>query len=128
MKTCEHSEKLAAYHDGELPEPERRAMERHLLECASCRRELAKLRELSRILCVVPVPEMSAGLPARLEAGLRRAGEREVIRICRVASMVQAPPTWEVAAVTLDSELAQADWGETFARWVVEDLSRENGS
>jgi anti-sigma factor RsiW len=151
METCEYTARLAAYHDGELPACEQQAVEEHVRACTDCSGELARLRELSRVLSAAPVPEVPRGLSGRLRAGLRTSGELEIIRICRVASMaaaallmvcvvslwtseppapaqIQAPDAWEVAAVTLNTDLAQADadWGETFAMWVVEDLSREN--
>jgi anti-sigma factor RsiW len=153
MGICEYTAKLSAYHDGELPDHERRAVEAHVAGCPECSRELSGLRELSLVLSAAPVPEVPHDLSGRLRAGLRSSGEVEIIRICRVASMaaaallvvcavslwgsepsapaqVQAPATWEVAAVTLNTDLAQADtdWSETFAQWVVADLSRENGS
>jgi anti-sigma factor RsiW len=151
MSACDYMERVGAYHDGELSADEGSAFEGHLRGCPACSAELARLRELSGMLAAIPVPRASLGFPERLRAGLRSTRDREIIRICRIASMaaaalltvcvislwgdepsapagVRAPDAWEVAAVTLDADLAQADWGETFAVWVVEDLSRENGT
>jgi anti-sigma factor RsiW len=150
MDSCDYESRLTAYYDGELPPDERAEVEEHLHRCAACSEELARLRELSRILGTAPVPAAPQGLADRLRRGLRPTRELEIIRICRVASMaaaallavcvvslwsseptapaqVQAPPAWELAAVTLDADLVEAEWDEAFAQWVVDDLSRENG-
>jgi anti-sigma factor RsiW len=69
------TERLSEYLDGGLGEEERVALERHLAECASCRRQLDELREVVRWLRAdapdAPDPgvwprvaERIAGLPA----------------------------------------------------------------
>jgi len=47
---------LNAYHDGELTERQRKRVEAHLAECASCRAELEQLRFLSAALRESPLP------------------------------------------------------------------------
>lgn len=47
---------LSAYHDGELKGRQRRQVEAHLAECASCRGELDQLRSLSATLAASPPP------------------------------------------------------------------------
>lgn len=63
---------LEAYQDGELSERRRRRVEAHLAACPACRRELAGLRELSRLLQESP-PAAHLTPPERFVAhvGLR---------------------------------------------------------
>ena len=48
---------LGAYLDGELQAERRSWVESHLAGCAGCRDELARMRELSALLRVAPIPE-----------------------------------------------------------------------
>lgn len=41
---------LPAYHDGELPDPQRAHLEAHLATCSACRAELNALQQLSTVL------------------------------------------------------------------------------
>ena len=59
---------LSAFLDGELDQRERKRMELHVSECADCRRETEKLREMIGFVGGVPRPEV----PAHLWEGTRR--------------------------------------------------------
>ena len=48
MERCQFTDRLGAYHDGELDAGTRRQIERHLMSCTSCAAELAAIRGLSR--------------------------------------------------------------------------------
>ena len=66
-------ELLAAYLDDELPLEERSSVDRHLALCASCRKQLASLTALSRAVAEEPVPEVPAGLAARIGRAIDEA-------------------------------------------------------
>lgn len=147
MKSCEFAEFLMLYHDGELPPDRRAEMEGHLRDCAECAAELARYRTLSALLGEETPPEMPKGMIERLHAAVRPVREYEIVRTCRwtaavAASLlvacigwlarsdayangaVQSPAIWEVAAVTLDTELPETESNDTFTEWMVSDLSR----
>jgi anti-sigma factor RsiW len=62
---------LSAFQDGELEPPRRREVERHLHDCAACRRELDGLRELERRLRLEPAPAADPFFTGRVMANLR---------------------------------------------------------
>jgi len=74
MRACEdRAEAISAYHDGELPQAERRALESHLAVCEGCRRRLAALEALRDGLRGWP----DAAPPEELgERPMRAAGRR----------------------------------------------------
>lgn len=150
MAECKYGEWLTAYHDGELTSKRRRELERHLEECSSCAAELEQLRALSGLLGQAEVPALSEDALARFHRAVPAARERGIVRLCRNVALAAAallvicggllwydaanqadastaPAAWEVAAVTLDADAAEAETGETFALWALTDLSRENG-
>ncbi len=149
MAECEYAEWLMRYHDGELAEGRRREVEAHLSGCPRCAAALEGLRALSEALAGAEVPSMPRGMTARLHRAVARAGDAGLIRLCRAISLAAAallaacgvwalspgeaaagaaePAAWEVAAVTLDAELARQGDGDVAALWLVQDLSREDG-
>lgn len=150
MGGCTYQSRLAAYHDGELPPERRREVQEHVAGCPACAAELERLRAVSRLLQSARAPAMPEDMAGRLHEALVPARERGIIRICRAVSLAAAAllvvcgawlltgrpdgaasagplAEWEVAAVTLDPELAQASAEEATALWLVSDLSRENG-
>ena len=150
MAECEFRARVMRYHDGELAPSERRKMAEHLARCPDCARELACLQALTRMVTDLPAPEMSGAALANLHEGVGHVRERAITRICRPAALAAAmvlavcafwlhqvqpagtaearpPAAWEAAAATLDAELVRADGGNSFALWMVEGLSRENG-
>lgn len=147
MNECEYRSWLTPYHDEEL-EPERRdELERHLAECEDCAAELEKLRNLSRLLARPRPAAPPGGMMQRLHAAVGSTAGGGVVRLCRRVGLAAAallvlsvgltwhaawqpapsgpPADWEVAAVTLDSEIARADSRGTLAVWMVSDLSQE---
>ncbi len=151
MAHCKYSkEELMALHDGELPARHRRELERHVEDCPACAAELAELRALCGLLSEARAPAMPDGLMARLHEAVPAAREYSIVRLCRAVALAAAllllaggalliqetarhtrtsaaPAAWEMAAVTLDGEMALAGPGEAMALWTVNDLSRENG-
>ncbi len=69
MKEC-LQEWIGLYYDGELPDERRRQVESHLLECPTCRAELAALEQLSRLLQADPAPAARTS-PERFAAQVR---------------------------------------------------------
>ena len=58
MTDCEGArERLVAFHDGELPADQRRAVETHLLSCRHCAREAALIDEVLGRVRALSVPE-----------------------------------------------------------------------
>jgi anti-sigma factor RsiW len=149
MAHCEYADRLTRYHDGELSAERRRELDAHLAGCARCAAELRKLRGLSGLLSEAHAPAAPKGMTERLHRAVAAAGGTGVIRLCRAASLAaaallvacavvtlrgpgepaQAAPAaaWEVAAVTLDPDLAGRGTGEAAALWLMQDLARENG-
>jgi anti-sigma factor RsiW len=147
MKSCEFGEFLMLYHDGELPPGRRAKMESHLRDCAECAAGLAEYRGLSELLVGDAPIEMPQGMLKRLHAAVRPVREYEIVRTCRWTAAVaatllvacigwlaqsdayangavQSPAIWEVAAVTLDTELPETGSNDIFAEWMLSDLSR----
>jgi anti-sigma factor RsiW len=80
--TCEQSQFLSAYFDGEGSADRRAAVERHLAECESCRSILAEWRAVSARLSAAPLRAMPQGLAERLERDFDAANQdRGVLRI-----------------------------------------------
>lgn len=151
MPACERSRQLSAYHDGELAAEERVELEAHIGQCASCARELERLRRLSGFLATASIPEMRTGFMDRLHSGVRSARDVVVVqmavRLMAVAAAVLvvcvlclwqlngAPRAngglnggWEMVALTLQvAAPVETSAEEQLAQWIVDDLSRENG-
>jgi anti-sigma factor RsiW len=75
MSACIEPERLGRYHDDELPDDARRAVERHLAGCPACAGELAQLRALSGRLRAGPWPRLSAPDRAELRVTMAAAAE-----------------------------------------------------
>lgn len=74
--TCnERHNMMDDYLDGELPQLQREAFERHLNVCAGCRQRLSREQVLRADLKAMPVPAPSAGFAERV---LRQAAESNV--------------------------------------------------
>ena len=144
MSECDQMHEASAYYDGELSPEERQHFEAHVAQCASCASELQALEQLSGLLRdAVP-----STVPPETLAHLRRAARvAQVVPLARrltalAASILVAcsiwlwstagrgPTTgavrWEVVAMTLP-ESADVDEAQLTARWIVADLSLENG-
>jgi anti-sigma factor RsiW len=150
--SCKQTARVGAYHDGELPAEEARRMQDHVGVCAACAEELEQLRKLSRFLASAPMPQIAPDALERLHGGVGMVRESVIIRLAGALTAVAAcvlavctiwlwrvsatsPGTysdrslaWENAARGRETEVvAVEDAQEQFARWIVEDLSGENG-
>ena len=152
MSVCKYSRQLNAYHDGELSSAALAELERHLESCPPCTEELERLTHLSQLLAGVSIPEMSAGVPARLHGAIGSVREVVVVRMAERLIAVAATVLvvcglwlwhangaskpydgplegWEIAAMTLEVvEAPDVSPEELLTQWIVTDLSRENGS
>ena len=149
MPSCERSRKISAYHDGELPTEEGRELEGHIQQCPHCARELEWFRSLSGLFAAAGMPEMSSDALDRLHGRIGSVREVFVLRMaeklmaaaatllvgCAIwfwqtarveDSWTAAPERWEIAAVSLQTEAAEASAEDMLAQWIVSDLSREN--
>jgi anti-sigma factor RsiW len=143
MNECEQSEKISAYHDGELPAALRQEIERHLEQCLRCQAELEELRELSASVRALPMPQASPVVLARLHRQVDQLTARSIYRlmeagaavaaavlvICVVALSRQgpvpspAPAPWEAQATYGASvDLASGGPETVLAGWTVQDL------
>lgn len=152
MPSCEYNHKISAYHDGELPTEERRDLKEHIQECSSCAQELQELRSLSRFFAAAEMPGMSSDALDSLHRHVGSVRDVFVLQmaerlmtaaaallvVCAVwfwqTARVQDSGTrglevWEIAPISLQTGMpAASSTEEMFARWIVWDLSRENGS
>lgn len=71
---------------GTLADDRKRQVERHLEGCAGCRRELAGLREVSRLLRATPAPQAQVDVEALYREAIRR--ERRRLRRWRRLAVV----------------------------------------
>ena len=64
-------QKLVAYLDGELNKQQRLLIEKHLSQCAECRKEAGLLKKTGRLLknqeCVIPSADFEARLRERIQ-------------------------------------------------------------
>jgi anti-sigma factor RsiW len=143
MNECQQSEKVSAYHDGEMPAASRLEMERHLEQCPLCRAELEELRELSASLGNLPMPQASPAVLARMHRQVDQLAARSIYRlmeagaaiaaavliVCMVGLLRQgpvpapAPAPWEAqAAYGSTVDLASGGSEAVLAGWTVQDL------
>jgi anti-sigma factor RsiW len=145
MNECRQSERLGAYHDGELSGAARAEMERHLGQCPACAAELERLGRLSELLVAAAAPKLSLAAKQRLHNGidtipmadLRRVAEicgaiaASILLVCTIWLVVKtrattdAIPVWETVAIA-QQEPATAPEEQLLAQWMVQDLSGKN--
>jgi len=144
---CRFGRQLSAYHDGELPEAERTALEAHLARCPACRAELAGIQALGRLVAEAGRAPMPEGLLERAHRRVDSAGEVVVVRLAErlmaaaaavllvcvlylyQANRTEAAPPLEEWAPTLISQRVptsqESGTVDPLVRWVVADLGEE---
>lgn len=78
MNCHEVKGQLAAYSEGQLPLAESGSVERHLQGCASCSRDLARMRKVWPALQVMTPVEPPAGVALRVMGRIR--SQRRLVR------------------------------------------------
>jgi len=148
MDKCERAQQLSAYHDGELTAAAGAEFEQHVRQCSSCAAELARLRELSRLLGRLAEPKVPSEVLHRLHRSAVGASRAGVWRTARIVAAVAATvllvcsvwmwrlstatakpgeiPSWERSALRPDEPPAAETGGEQLALWMTEGL-RGNG-
>jgi anti-sigma factor RsiW len=134
MDNCPYSNEIESLHDGELADPRRAEVEKHLVTCAACREQLADLQNLRKALTSMPMGRLSQIGRHRIHARIDQAMESGVIRtawmlsglaasilvvgslwLTQTQDVTQTAPPWvEVSMVTtgLNREVATpaAEW------------------
>lgn len=146
MNHCEFSEQLNAYLDGELPEEQRIALERHLAVCQQCVDEVKSLRGISAMLKQWEGPQLSMMAMARLHRAIDVESFSRLRRLAvslsslaatlALATMlwayqgggISAPTAWERIAITpgaerVDDSATGSMEEVATAQWVVTDLA-----
>ena len=154
MNDCEQTERVGAYHDGEMGPAERAAMERHVGACRACAAELARVRALSALLGQAAPggqgaeAEVSARGMRRFHAAAARAAGGPTWGLLRAMTGVaaaillgcaaglwamsraggagEAPAEWEISMMQRPGDAQAGGEDDQPAAWVAEELSREN--
>lgn len=118
MSGCENIPRIGAYHDGELSDAGRDELERHILICDDCRRELRRLEALSQWLASAPRPEVPVEVLERLRVSIRPGRERTLLRMAGSLTAAAAAVLIACSAVLWQRWSATAgpltaDWGRT---------------
>lgn len=91
MAPCEHEQRLGAYHDGELSPLDAAGLETHLEWCPTCRHELRRLRDMSRLLSEAVAAERAPDRAVqRWRKSVRPARDRTVLRTTQMLAAVAA--------------------------------------
>ena len=152
--SCDNFRQVHAYHDGELPQAERAAVEAHLRGCPDCAALLSDLQQMSHLVAAAPLAEMPQAAMHRLEQSFwaARARDRGVLRLAEwmtgvaAAVLIGAAVFWHGGATTQNAQhaslqsLALMPPGETrsddaspsndvvvLAEWMANDLSPRQG-
>jgi len=89
-EACDRMVRVSAYHDGELPPREAKALERHVKDCAACRQELHRLRALSTWLASGSLTAPSEAFLSHLRRSAPMRRSRTTLRIARWAAGIAA--------------------------------------
>jgi anti-sigma factor RsiW len=143
--SCNQTQHVQAYYDGEMISADRAAFELHLRHCPACVLELDDLRRLSRQLAGASIPSLSKDALARLHGVVDVAEERGVLRLAEWLtaaaaavlligvmglfkhdnSHASAPDTWEQAAIAYPTDHDPTVGPDVLqlAEWMRTDLS-----
>jgi len=149
MMRCPQAQRIIAYHDGELGEASRVAVEEHLRGCPLCAAELARLKKMSDLIRAHGGAEMPRQALDRLHRSLDLGPKITVLHVAevfvaaaalillvssvwlwRISAVRDATgqiPLWETAAVAAQDTSAMATQEQQLAQWIVQDLSGKNG-
>jgi anti-sigma factor RsiW len=149
--TCDRTEQVHAYHDGQLGPAARAHLETHLAGCGDCRQLLADLRSVTQLISTAPLPDVSFATVEHYYEAWHLSRQRGLLRISswlttaaaavlvgslvlwpkpadtRGTVVVQDTGEWEAAALMPPPERAsdRPDQFIELAQWMAEDLSME---
>jgi anti-sigma factor RsiW len=149
--TCDRTEQVHAYHDGQLAPAARAEFESHVAGCAACAQQLRELRSISRMISTAAVPDISFATSEHYYDAWHLSRQRGLLRISSwltaaaaavlVGSLVLWPKpadtrgtvvaqdtgAWEAAALMPPPERVtdRPDQFIELAQWMAEDLSTE---
>ena len=90
MNECEQSERLSAYHDGEMPSVAREEMESHLRQCPRCAAELVRIKKLSALLSGMGEGQLSRSSLEGMHRRVDKMASRGIVRLAEAFSAVAA--------------------------------------
>lgn len=143
MKPCNQTQRVMAFHDGELTIEEARAMQLHVAGCPACQAELTALQTLSTTVRELPRPVLSGLQFTELLQGMKQNKERAewhlAWRLTMAAALIvvvsllglntstttaaDSAPAWELTMAWADAG-RQSDAVEyQTANWIVAGLS-----
>jgi anti-sigma factor RsiW len=149
MSSCEYTNRIEAYHDGEVVGDARAAIEAHLLSCNGCSAELARLDALSSLLAKSIQPKLSQmslhrlhrQVDAAMDSGLLRLGWTMsgiaaglllvasvwMTRVKPAAPTEAAAPPWVGVSLVADTDPNVREAAATpAAQWYLADASTRN--
>jgi anti-sigma factor RsiW len=84
------SDRLSAYHDGELDAASRGEVERHLSECPACAVELAELKAMSNWFQAAPPQRLSQIARYRIHGQTDWVVKQDLLRFARTVQAIAA--------------------------------------
>jgi anti-sigma factor RsiW len=146
---CDKITQMHRLHDGEISPAGRPALEAHAASCSECRRLLADLRGITRLISEAPSNPMPHGMIDRVATCVPRSEDRAIMRIASGLTAAAAaillavvltwpadgtdgsgqPAIWQSLAVTPSVENYGSDTEMlVLAQWMADDLaSTHNG-
>jgi anti-sigma factor RsiW len=116
--TCEQTNQVHRYHDGDLSPEQQAALEAHLQVCAECRDLLADLRELSETLLAVPLPEVPQETVNRMQSSFWIARDSRDRSVRLLAEWLTAAAAIVLALVPLSSPSPKPEAADRMKPWV----------
>jgi len=119
--TCDRSQHVHQYHDGELPAGERDALEAHIRACPDCQDLLNDLRGMSRMLMATPMVAVTDDAMQRLRDARFVLPDTGVLKIAgwltaaAAAVLLAALPVWPPQTPRVVPAVASADTLDTVA-------------
>lgn len=149
MISCPQSNRLSAYHDGELDAEARASVEAHLAQCPACAAELADMAAMSNLFATAQRPGLSQIAAYRLGNRVRELFSDDMLRVARrlraiaacvlvvcsiwllrssnsrpsVTQVAPSTPPWIDVAVATSAETNSLDATTPAAAWYVADFS-----
>lgn len=143
--TCSYSQRIDAFHDGELGAAEAKVFQEHLEQCPACQGQVAQARALSALLASAAVPQLPEEAMGRLHQAAQKVQEYGIVRIAEwltaaaaavlligllglyraQPSSVQPAAPWERAMVTMQVDASAPAGGESLqlAHWMTSSLA-----